>query len=600
MLALFALKKESEGPLTISALVTTEGKTEQVDCMWSNAGELCLFLPGYTDLSQVRLQVSGEGQYRLGEQPLENGMSCADFVFDYPYSLTDAAGELPFEISVRFVRSGGVDTLFLDVASGSMESIHASKENQERGSLRWYSPDGQLEYLGNLDAVSGRGHSSWNENKKSYNLELSSAADLLNMGSAQKWVLQANAMDTTELRNKIVYDSAEAVGLAYSPDCNWVDLYLNGEYAGLYLLCERNEVHTERVDISREDSFLVAKDWEWRFQEQGKPYILTEGNVALRVHYADMDLQTLQAVWQSAENAILAEDGIDPVTGKSWLELIDLESWVKKYLIEEVFANLDGTALSQFYYYDGSSESGKIYAGPVWDYDLTMGNGAAEPNMFFGNRYGIYGSPWPNALYQKEEFYSEVKEQYVTVFRPMLQQLLEGGIAEYASRVEQAAAMSQLRWYGADTAARTEEMLAYMTQRMEFLDSLWIEEQEYCLVQVYGYGGAVNCYAVEPGGSMPVLQEYESNETTTFYGWQYKDLWTPVDFDRPVYEDTEIVLVYEDNPQPAEEAVQQPAEPAEEIPLYWIMPLMCVCAILVVMIFAEIRRTKRNGGNADA
>ncbi len=204
------------------------------------------------------------------------------------------------------------------------------------------------------------------------------------------------------------------------PDSRWVDLYLNGEYAGLYQLSERNEVHSERVDIGQENSFLVSLELESRLEAQNYPYVLTRENQALRVHYPEnptkTELTRIESCLQSVENAILSEDGIDPETGKHWTELIDLDSWVRKYLIEEVFGNGNAGAISQYFYLDGTEESGKLYAGPGWDYDVTMGSSAAwylkELQTFFANRLHLrqgQDNPWLYFLYRWEPFYQRMQ-----------------------------------------------------------------------------------------------------------------------------------------------------------------------------------------------
>lgn len=550
--AVFAGKKEAEGDLSISAVVTAGDRTERISCWKESSDAMFVFLPSYAQLEQVRLRVGRDDVYEIDGQPLVDGMSCGSFEPGVAYGLKAHHEEVEFNGTITFVRSGNVETLYLDVASGSMEHIHEVKGNEEPATMRLYGTDGQLLYRGNVESVNGRGYSSWKREKKPYSLELMAEADLLGMGAAKKWILQANAMDPSNLRNKIVYEFAEMVGLA-SPDCEWVDLYLNGEYAGLYLLCERNEIHPQRVNIPEKGSFLVAKDWPWRFREAERPYFMTENNAALRIHYADMDTDTLQAIWQTAENAILAEDGTDPATGKNWQELIDLNSWAKKYLVEEVFGNVDGTTLSQFFYYDGSAPEKKIYAGPVWDYDLSMGNALSVPEngeqMFFANRAGIYGSPWPWALYQKEEFYDALTEQYETVFRPLLRRLLGTEVEEYAAKISAAAAMNRIRWDGIEAEEETQTILGYMNKRMAFLDSLWIEGDPYCIVEVRDGGDLSHWYVVRQGETMPRLKTYVNNEDTIYYGWYYLGTNEPVDFSRPVEKDMVIYLRYEENAQ---------------------------------------------------
>lgn len=99
-----------------------------------------------------------------------------------------------------------------------------------------------------------------------------------------------------------------------------------------------------------------------------------------------MPVSQMEGILQSVENAIVSESGVDPITGKHWQELIDLDSWARKYLIEEIFASTDSGNFSQFYYYDGAEENGKLYAGPIWDFDLVMrGTNSWSPlmaNMF--------------------------------------------------------------------------------------------------------------------------------------------------------------------------------------------------------------------------
>lgn len=565
--AVFAGKKEAEGDLSISAVVTAGDRTEKISVWKESSDTMFVFLPSYARLEQVRLQVGRDDVYEIGGRPLVDGMSCGGFETGVAYGLTAHHEEVEFNGTITFVQSGNVETLYLDVVSGSMEHIHEVKGNEEPAVMRLYGTDGQLLYRGNVESVNGRGHSSWKREKKPYSLELMAEADLLGMGTAKKWILQANAMDPSNLRNKIAYGFAEAAGIP-APDCEWVDLYLNGEYAGLYLLCERNEIHPQRVDIPEEGSFLVVKDWPWRFREDERPYFMTENNAALRIHYADMDTDMLQAIWQTAENAILAEDGTDPATGKNWQELIDLNSWAKKYLVEEIFGNVDGTTLSQFFYYDGSDPEKKIYAGPVWDYDLSMGNTISVPEngeqMFFANRAGIYGSPWPWALYQKEAFHDALTEQYETVFRPLLGRLLETEVEEYAAKISAAAAMNRIRWDGTEAEEETRAILDYMNKRMAFLDSLWIGGDPYCIVEVRDDGDFPHWYAVRQGETMPRLKTYVSDENTVYHGWYYRETNEPVDFSRPVEKDMTVYLRYEENAQTEVSAPEEAA--AQEAP----------------------------------
>ena len=576
------------GEPSLSAVLSARGGTETLRAWTNDRGEAYLFLPGYGELSQVTLQAP-EGLYRLGDTLVSDGMSCEGFSLDVPYVLTTATGEEPFAETVTFVRSGGMPALFLDVSSGSMDAIHGDQSVRATGTARLYSDDGLLLCASRMDALSGRGNSSWGWEKKSYNLELHAETDLLGMGAARNWALTANGREYSHLRSKIVFDTAKALGLAFTPECEWVDLYLNGEYAGLYLLTERPEVHSQRVDIDRSGTFLVSKDWQWRFEEKKKPYIMTDGGVALRIYHQGMSLTEMETIWQSAENAILSEDGVDPLSGSTWEEQLDLDSWAKKFLVEEVFGNVDGCTLSQFYYYDGS---GRIFAGPAWDYDLTMGNRIAVPengvNLFFANKEGVYGSPWLPELYKKEAFYDRMTGLYADVFRPLLKELLETGIDRYAETVAASARMNGLRWQAIPAAEETAFLWDYMTRRMAFLDSLWLEGKPYCTVRIHGYDGLVQCYAVSPGDPLPDFSTYEQNENIVSYGWYYADTGEPLDPAMPVTED--MVLNLKFDILTAEERAEEQEEP---LSLLRLMPALLLLAMLAGVMTAALLRERQ-------
>lgn len=518
--------REREIPLSVT--VSGAGGTETIRCRDNGWGEYYVYLPSFAEVSQLALQWEGA--------PVAEELGGDGFQLDTRYELTSEDGRV---WPVTFVRSANVPALYLDVRSGAMDYIHREKGNSESGNARLYTREGALDYSGNFTSLDGRGSSTWSMEKKPYNLELSTEGDLLGMGAAKKWVLLANAADPSQLRNKIVYDFARKLGLDYSPECRWVDLYLNGEYAGLYLLCERNEVHTERVDLTGERYFLVSKEWEWRMDTQKQPYVQLSSNAALRLHDTNMEAEEVQAVFQSAENAILAADGIDPVTGKHWRELIDVDSWALKYLIEEVFGNVDGGTLSQFYYYDG----GKIFAGPVWDYDLTMGNTFAYPyptaNMFYVNQPGIYATQWYPTLYENPEFYSRMTELYETVFRPLLEAL---SVEEYGAEIAQAAKRNALRWNETDPAAEVAYIGEYLAERMAFLDSLWLEGEPYVTALVVTADDTLLSFRLRPGDTLPELPSYESTDTWIVHGWYTTGTEKPFDITTPIYEDTAIYL----------------------------------------------------------
>ncbi|MBR6255277.1 MAG: CotH kinase family protein, partial [Clostridiales bacterium] len=109
------------------------------------------------------------------------------------------------------------------------------------------SEDPTKDYSGTIQ-IKDRGNSSWIWPKKPYKIKLDSKADLLGMGSNKHWVLLANYLDESLLRNTMAFRLAEQMGVP-AMQTTWVDVILNGEYAGNYQLCEQIRVGKERVDI---------------------------------------------------------------------------------------------------------------------------------------------------------------------------------------------------------------------------------------------------------------------------------------------------------------------------------------------------------------
>lgn len=553
--AAFAASCEEKTASLLSVLVTSAGGHESIDCWESEEGEYFVFLPSYADPAKTSIRRNRGGEIVIDGLPLRDGMTCEPFQINVPYALSWKGKES----TITFLQSENVPALYLDTRSGSMDYIHADKKNDESGYLRLYSSQGDTKYMVKASKIEGRGNTTWPQAKKPYNITLSLPGDLLGMGAAQNWVLLANHLDATNLKNKIVLDYSQDAGLQYTPQGKFVDLYLNGEYAGLYLLCERNEVHPQRVDLTATGNFLLSSDFKERLQRQGKPYLETDHlspKFALRIRNSTVEEETMKEILQSAENAILSEDGVDPVTEKNWKDLIDLDSWARKYLVEEIFANVDGGRASQFYYWDG----GKIYAGPVWDYDLSMGFSPAwetfcyVPEMFYANRPGVNGPVWFCALYQKQEFYDRVTELYQKEFQPLLMDFLETEVTQYTAEIAASAKMNTIRWATEDFGMAVEDLQEYLFQRMQFLENVWTRNEEYCVVRVHREDEVPLCYAIRTGAYMAELPETVNIDDTVYTGtWYLAETGEPFDAKQPIYEDTDIYFRKEDVEQEFEE-----------------------------------------------
>ena len=245
------------------------------------------------------------------------------------------------------------------------------------------------ELSGAAAEIKGRGNGTWTYNKKSYRLHFEQKQNLLGLGDAEDrtWILMANHADRSMLRNYLAIDLINRIpGMGYNNHATHVEVYLNGEYHGVYLLAEQIQVDAHRVDIGQdtladpeaEDAgFLVEMD-EYASEEtnyfyvEGKAYliksdILNDAQFAYIKNYiADVD----HAIREGDREALEA--------------LTDLDSFVNGYIVEEFFKNLDA-GWSSFYMYKKPGE--KMIFGPFWDFDLAAGNNISLDN---GAPEGIY------------------------------------------------------------------------------------------------------------------------------------------------------------------------------------------------------------------
>lgn len=543
-----APQPDTEVNIPLSVMAVLDGQRERILCWEDRTGDWIVFIPSGLELTDVTISLEKQTQVLLDGQLLENGMDCSGFQADVPYPVICVVDGVSTENILTFLQSDRLPSLYVDVQSGNMDIIHETKGNQESGHLRLYDQKGKLIHSGQMECLSGRGNSSWLEDKKPYSLTLSREADLLGMGAAKRWVLLANAMDPSHLRNKVAYDLAAKAGAAYTPESQWVNLYLNGEYTGIYLLSERNEIHPQRVDLSENGSFLVSRESRWRLISQNYPRVITDSGAALRIHSSGLTERDLHRIWQPVENAILSENGIDPMSGRAWQELIDLDSWVMEYLAGEIFGNVDTGTISAYFYRDGRDPLGKIYAGPVWDYDLSMGSeGTWQTEMvqvFFGDKAHIWSledASWFYGLNRKPEFQNRVRELYRNVYRPLLQELLETGLDTYLDQLGKSTRLDQCRWGTSSAEEETENIRRYLTERMAFLDSVWLENVQYCkALVILDENSSSICHGILPGERIPFLPDYEENGN--ILGWYDAATEQPFDITQPIYEDTVVYL----------------------------------------------------------
>lgn len=200
--------------------------------------------------------------------------------------------------------------------------------------------------------------------KNSYRFKLSEDVDLFGLGEEHNFILLANDFDRTMIRNSLALALADDLGLAYSSRSQFAEVYVDGVYKGCFLLVEPVQAGSERVDINEaQHEYLLEINPRDFFQFYTPIY---EYSLVVKAPEkpADYELQWLSDFFTEAETAI------DSGNRESIEQYLDLDSFLDSYLIYELFKNLDTNRFSTYFYI----QDGKLFSGPVWDFDLSAGN----------------------------------------------------------------------------------------------------------------------------------------------------------------------------------------------------------------------------------
>jgi len=245
-----------------------------------------------------------------------------------------------------------------------------------------------------------RGQSSQQFPKKGYGVELWTAAgadtsvSLLGMPADEDWVLSAPYSDKTMLRNAITYELGRKMG-NWQPGFRWCEVYLNGSYNGVYMLVEKIKRSAGRVDINKlkpdeisgddlTGGYIVKVDKTWGltaneyFNTYPSNRYYNARTYTFTYVYPDYDVivsqqkSYIQNYMLTLENTLNGASFKDPVNG--FRKYMDVGSFVDFQVINEFANNVDGYRYSTFFYKKKDSDGGKLFAGPIWDFDLSYGN----------------------------------------------------------------------------------------------------------------------------------------------------------------------------------------------------------------------------------
>lgn len=508
---------------TLVAHVPVAGGMAEVSAVEID-GETWLLLPSFASVDALSLSMDGQAVF-LQESDQEEYRT-----------VTDAQGEALMEVGVMV--SKNLRALFLlsdDPIEYGRAFVDGSSDHSatSTGNMVMIDPDGRIVHTAGIDGLRGRGNSTWYAEKKPYQLKLDAKVDLLDIGQpSKKWILLADAIDASLIRNIMTLDLARELGIESTPYAEHVDLYYDGQYRGTYLLCEKIEVGEWGVDELDYDKLLKKLNRRIGVNDlDALPSAIGENRFGNSINYtqgmAEANLPSSGAyfletegssgndencwfdlndgsscVLKSPENATFkmvsyiserlteAQDtlfygGVNPETGRTVEEDFDVDGFARVALMHELAYNPDSYERSSFFVLPAGKT--QFETGPIWDFDLSWRYRTNLANVNGRELQKMEG--WLPAFYGVDSVWTKMGEIWREELEPLLQSVLLGEregvhlrpIDAYAEHIQASRCMNDLLWdthelsrliYGVDYDEEIELLKSYITER-----SQWLGEQ---------------------------------------------------------------------------------------------------------------------------
>ena len=280
----------------------------------------------------------------------------------------------------------------------------------------------------------GRGNSTWRYGPEKRPLRLRfNEEDTALLGSEtahRDWILIANHFDLSLMRNYAAFLFGEALGgMSFVPMARFVHLYINDEYVGLYFLTDERDIGEGRVDIEfNEDPTLSGI-----FLELNGHISDELGGWLAEGHYQDEDYfviygRAYDMRWpsQNQDNGHFAYarhyfNRLSSAIRRHQLDvvksMIDMQSFIDFYIVQEMMKNADVGFFSVFMYISGTGDDRRLFFGPLWDFDQSAGNVTGNDNGVL-HPDGIYAGIWNywyRYLLEIDEFADMIAERLYEV-----------------------------------------------------------------------------------------------------------------------------------------------------------------------------------------
>ena len=301
--------------------------------------------------------------------------------------------------------------------------------------------------------IRGRGNTTWTMDKKPYRIRLRSEASVLGLSPARNWVLLANFADRSLIRNALALSLGKHLDVPFAHDQRFVDVFLDDQYIGNYLLTEHNEVHPSRVAIStvtasqiRSGSVFGGYYIESNQREDEEPLFrsaFVELPFTIKEPSAVPSSELIPYVkrdFDAVESFLCSTDTSTSLASVD--SVINVESFINTYWVNELFKNIDFWVSSTYLF---RPLNGPLSMGPVWDYDLSAGNAYWDAEALGSEGWYARSRGLVSCLMNSVTFQERVNARWREIRLNVIPNWLDE-IDTYESQLARSANLNFTRW----------------------------------------------------------------------------------------------------------------------------------------------------------
>lgn len=350
--------------------------------------------------------------------------------------------------------------------------------------------------------IKTRGNTSALLDKKGFKLKLEKKADLLFGDEIQRmkdpnvdyrdkeWALMAS---TTTIRNLVGMWTNEAVGMPFVPKYQFVNLFINGDYRGLYQLSELVKVNPLcRVNIDEANGYIIEYDAYWWHDEvYFSTDYLGDGRLRYVIKYPeDEELTDAKQAYIADWFNHLEENVCYTVSAKThYDQWLDVKSFARWLLAHDMIGDVDNAGSNLYFFKNNEEDSSKVMMGPMWDFDSAMD----LPGV--ARIHNTYLFAWLLWCGENEQFAHEYIKMYNdlsdTIIAHILQQADDLGASSMAEAITKSRKYNAMRWdlNGYSTLAKNiKDLHAYYAGKKEAMSE---DIENICHAHHWGVSGSM-------------------------------------------------------------------------------------------------------------